>query len=52
MKHTIITLILITCLQLHSQQLQKEFGQIDQDEIRENETIKMQVVVGELRTPN
>lgn len=33
MKHTIITLILFACLQLHSQQLQKEFGQIDQDEI-------------------
>lgn len=36
MKHTIIILILFTCLQLHSQQLQKEFGQIDQDEIELN----------------
>ncbi len=33
MKHSILTLILITCLQVHSQELQKEFGQIDQDEI-------------------
>jgi len=33
MKHLILTLILFSCLQLYSQELQKEFGHIDQDEI-------------------
>lgn len=33
MKHTILTILLFACLQIHSQQLKKEFGQIDNDEI-------------------